>query len=324
MTKIAVNAYRKTISFALVASAICGVSLAPVSAEACDQIQATSSNYNLASNPQPVLDFVVKRNNKNTLCRWFITIDKGAHNDGTYNRFIQNSPATLPIQIYDDTGSMIIEALPDAQPPNNVISGTFSTKGGGNQQTVHYRFALGTVPFSTSTGTYQNTWQVRLYRANLNNGNYSVANNTNIGAYYNVQPRVDISLTDTGQPFNMWDTEQTLDFGDIENGEELSFDMRIGANRPFRYTINSLNGGNLRRQGGGSGATDNIDYQIKIAPTAYSSNTTINNYPYTSSNMAPPTGTEVVFPVTVRIVDDPTTKNSGSYADTVTITVTAL
>jgi hypothetical protein len=294
-------------------------------AHACDQITPQSPNYNMALGPTAVLDFVIERKDLKKGCDWYITVDMGAHNNGTYNRFLQNGTPSIGVQIYDQSGSQILKNIPDAVPPGNVISGSFGDSDGATK-TVHYKIVLASVPYSTATGTYQNTWQVNLYSRNAGTPQpYHVKNTTNIGAFYQVQPSVDISLTDPGQPFNLWETTQTLDFGNMTLGQQMRFDMQIGNNRPYKFSLTSQNNGFLQRSGTtDTSAINHIHYQTRIASTGFSPAMTIDTYPFSSGTIGPSAGSVVVYPVTVQIMDDPSGKVSGSYQDVVTITLTAL
>jgi hypothetical protein len=286
-------------------------------------VLAQNLYYDLGTNHNPVLGMTVSRNSSTTKCRWYVTIEKGSFNDGSYNRFLSNGIAKIGLQIYNQNGTQILKDLPDAIYPNNVLSGEFPTNGGANSQTQSYQFVLAPVPYSQMTGFYQNTWQIHLYVAHGNSNQFHLTDSSTIGAYYSVFPSVDLSLTDVGEGFNRWDTTQNLNFGNIQQNEQMSFHLQIGANQPYKFTVSSSFGGKMRRSGGGSAASDNINYQMTIAGTNYSSQKVITQYPYTTETIHPPSGTVVIYPITVKILDDPVTKAAGAYNDVVTFSVIA-
>jgi hypothetical protein len=221
--------------------------------------------------------------------------------------------------------SEVIYNMPDAAPPANIIVGSFPNSGGGNQQNHSAQVAMGVVPFGLAHGNYENQFHVQLWtRAVGSSGAYSLANDENFTMRYVINQNLALSLVSTGAPFNMTDTSESVDFGFLSQNQTRSFDLVVGSNLPYSLSLSSQRNARLLRQGGSLAVVaDRVAYQLKLSATAYTSQVTLTNFPYTSPVISPPPNTQLRIPMEVKILDNTSAKNQGPYADVITLTVTA-
>jgi|GEM_PF-7128308 len=295
---------------------------------ACSQIKRLGgNNVDMTNDSNTLVTLEVKRTQDTITCEYVIGITKGSSQNGTYNRFIQRNQVPIPLRFWDENMTQLLFDYPDATPPSNLIVGSFSVSGGAKKQEETMRLDLGPVPYNIQSGRYFNNFHAQLWtRAVGSTGNFNLANNDNFEVRYDLSKSLDISLVSTGAPFNLVDTSESVDFGEISQNETRSFDIMVGNNTAYSYSLNSTNNGKLLRSGGSIGnSADTISYQFKIGATAYSGQTTLNSgsYPYSTSVMNPPSGSQTRFPVEVKVMESPSGKGQGTYQDTITIDVIA-
>lgn len=289
---------------------------------ACNEIEGLDSNYDLSINANPQLTIRVQRNQNTTNCEFYVTVDKGQYNDGTYNRFLKGGNDQLPIDIRDATNSYTLLALPEASPPSNVLTGSYTNSGQNNQQLISYRLNMGPITQATSSGNYQNSWRIRLYSRPIGGTTYTFKNESGIGARYFMRNNLNVSVVPTGGAFNASDVTETLNFGNLALNAIRGADILVQGNTDFRLTLSSFNNGKLRRAGGTTNTVDTISYQVSGSIAGGSGSTVVNSFPYTSPNINQPSGT-LRMPVSVKITEDPALKAPGTYSDTITISLSA-
>ncbi len=291
----------------------------------CNTITGLDTNYNLNSNSSPTLDIQVQRTSTSTQCDWYVTVNKGDDNDGTYNRYIErNNSNQLSIDIRNEADTETLKDLPDAIPPANVISGTFGAPAEGTTKIAKYKYVLGIVPSDAKDGNYSNSWTVKLYSRIPPAVSYTQSGSSSIGANYTVATSLDVSMVATGAPFNLAQTSYSMNFGNLTQNQIQTSDMIVYANTNYTYTLSSTNGGKLKRVGGPATTPNFISYQLSIAATAHTSAVNVTTYPYTSPTVSQPNKTELRFPISVQIIDNPATRLSGTFTDTITVTLTAI
>jgi len=292
---------------------------------ACNDIDGIDSYFDLRTNASPLLEIEVKRNSTSTNCEFVIGIEKGNRNNGTYNRYLRSWFNQIPIDIRDSTNSFTLQDPPDAVPPANVIVGSFTSPSQGKTQVLKYRYNVGNFSGSEDAGNYRNTWGINLYTRPVGGTNYTKVDSSSIGARLRIRNNLEVSLVPSGSAFNANDAFESLNFGTLTQNATRSCDLLIKGNTDYRITFSSNNGAKLRRVGGGILSTDLISYQISLGANSEFSGAVITNFPFHISPIDPPSSsTALRFPLTVQILDNPATKQAGTYSETITITLTAI
>lgn len=200
---------------------------------------------------------------------------------------------------------------------NDILLGTIAKN---DTKTLNYYFQLAPIDASEPpyAGTYFDNVQVQAYSGTYTNIN-AYEGLANLYVYINVSKFTSLSLVDTGGAYDSARTSKTLDFGELSENEELSFDVRIVSNAGYILKVSSANNGILSRIGG-TGIKSQISYDF------YSSGT---KRTLTSSASSPVTiatatgrtasgGARVPVRVVIKSVLD---KDPGTYQDYVTLSV---
>ena len=94
--------------------------------------------------------------------------------------------------------------------------------------------------YSLPFGVHTDTFNFFVYRG-TNVSSAVLLNGFTVAATINVPPRIDLSLVDTGASFNLNDTVQNLNFGELEENEQLSADLVIRSNGKYTISLSSQN-----------------------------------------------------------------------------------
>jgi hypothetical protein len=263
---------------------------------------------------------IARTGNNSSSCRnFFLAFTKGWA--GNYNRRAQNlsNGNLIYYNIYKfNNTSGVLKETNDINSVNEVLYGTISK----NQSIdLSYYFTLGSLSAGSppSSGTYLDVVQVQAYSGTYTNIN-RYEGYKDLYIYLNVAKFVSLSMVDTGGAYDANSVSKTLDFGELEENESLSFDVRIVSNAGYILKISSANNGQLLRVGG-SGSKSLIPYSF------YASG---SNKSLTSSSASPVTiasGTGktaaggAVVPIKVTIGSMGTSKDPGTYQDYLTLSV---
>ncbi|EQC42992.1 spore coat protein, U domain protein [Bacteriovorax sp. BSW11_IV] len=242
--------------------------------------------------------------------RYFLTFSKGTAN--SYDRKMSNTySGHLLYNIYSDSSATkVLKDKSDIINSNDYLANSF--KHGYATSTFHTKLL---VPTDTNAplirgGLYQDTVVVSLYDKRPSQSHTLQGQKTFVVQTY-VPKIVDISLVDVGAPFDINDTSQTLDFGELETGEERSFDLRVQANAGYAIFFDSQNKGKMVNASG-----DKVNYTLTVDSATKS---------LTNANSNAASGTGVTVPggkahrVTVKI-GNVNGQKYGQYADYITVT----
>jgi len=289
---------------------------------ACETLTVVQPSYNLNSNSSPILDLLIERPN-NSPCSFAIAISKGLYNDGSYSRFLQNTPDTIALQIWNQDSTEIIYEFADATHPNNLVTGSWQPAEGGSQKTAKYRAILGNVGSGLAAGIYTNTFDISLYGRTGNNA-FTLKQTKSVAFNYTVDPTLELSVVPTGHPFNSAITSQSLDFGSLALNQTREADIIVQSNVGYQLSLTSLNNGKLQRMAASNTSENTVIYELTISSNSIFSGATINtgDYPFVSSTLATETD-PIRFPIQVKILENTANKIQGTYADTITIDITA-
>jgi spore coat protein U-like protein len=296
------------------------------------QLSIPTLSYGLGdNNPTMQGTFTLTRTkNGGPKCNnFFIAFTTGWSND-LNNRRLTNtttSNAFLYYNLYKNSNStgILKDANGTITSPNEVLFGTI----GINQTvTLNYYFTLAPIGAGTPprAGVFEDHISVQAYQGSyLPNQNYGLEDSKTLNLYVNVAQSIAISLVDTNAPHNSAQTSKTLDFGVLEENEQMSFDIRLVSNTAHILYVSSVNNGKLKRVGGsGSGSAANAEIAYEFYGNNSSSATWLGGS--SSSNVGllwnynttPAGGTR--YPVRIKI-KSVTNKTPGEYQDSLTLSV---
>lgn len=294
------------------------------SAEACNQMSIAEKAI---SPTQSRLSITIRRNNKNTECRYVLGVDKGQQNNGTYNRYLLLSGGgfSIPIQFWKSDFSQVIRDLVDASPPNNVINNAFTKSQSITSRVEELTIIKDPGGVAFKKGRYTNSFNVKLYTSPLTGVvNYNLIRTVSRNMSFTNPAAIQTSVVEAGAAFQEGDSHQELDFGNLHNQAAAAFDLLVKNNNSFRFTMNSANGGYIVRESGSTNKLRRIKFKLVLSATAFNPLTTINTFPYTSPTIRPSIGIANRFPFTATLSESISQKHAGLYTDNVTINFTAL
>lgn len=273
-------------------------------------------SYNLNANTNPILDFKVSRVNDVLGCNYFVGFSKGRAVDYNRNLYLINSK--IPIQLYKNNPSNnILKDTPDVQNENDCISGIFNKKDKILENTQGYKTILSLPSNIMLAGTYTETFAVNLYQGTLAGG-YSKKDTKTITYTYNYPTKIDLSLVNSGAPFDLTATYQTLNFGILTTGQTQSFDIVVLSNSGYNLYFSSTNNGNLKH----------VNYNSNVIYSMYVNNGQVNLTTSSSNPVPVASGVGLTANEGVRIpirVTMGEVKNqlAGQYADVIFITISS-
>ncbi|MBL6991989.1 MAG: spore coat protein U domain-containing protein [Bacteriovoracaceae bacterium] len=134
-----------------------------------------------------------------------------------------------------------------------------------------------------------------------------------------IPPTLYISLVDSGSPFNIHDTHQTLDYGELSKGQTKNFDIRVLSNAGYSLFFSSLNNGVLKHLS----RPAHINYSLKVDNQITNLSTSASSPRLVTrrNGVTPSMGNLHQVMVTIGDVEN---KYSGEYTDYITMTIMAL
>lgn len=290
-------------------------------ASPCDGLQLNLDQVaiiNLNLDPAPALGTTVSRTATSGKCDYFIVIDNGASSTFSQRKLSHGSdPATVPIQIYKEAAhSNIIKSVAEATTTNDII---FNTLNGSTTQQFPKFYAVIDPNISVPSTVYTDSFSISLYTWNGSNlGTKALVQTRSSNFKFTKDSTLELSLVDTGAPFNSLDVNQSLNFGTLTTGESMAFDVMLKYSSGYILSMSSANSNRLKE----SSSANYVDYSITLEGAAL---------PLTLSNVmqqvksgtgtSPSLGTRLPMIVTIG---DTTGKTSGTYTDTVSISVSSL
>jgi hypothetical protein len=297
---------------------LCLLFLFSANALACNNLRIENlGNVDLNTNPNPTETFTVKRSG-NKGCSFFVTVDDGSAWSYASRRLVRyDHSATIPVQICADTAcSKILKHFPEISSTNDVLSGTFPD-GQHSPQEIEFvlRPQLGGVGYGRF-GSYDDNFAVRVYEGTF--GWHSLEDTDTFNIRYTVSKKIDLSVVNTGSPFDPGATSKTLDFGRLATAKAMSFDLVLKYNAGYQVKLSSENDGALKN------ATSS--YKIPYALVVNGSLVDLSgssHHPQVVGQgwgASPDAGKRLPGTVTIGPVNSAT--QAGSYQDVITITVT--
>ncbi len=290
-------------NFSLLAS--CGHELS------VDQIQASLNDIGNTFTKE----FRLKRKSSELLCdEFFLSLSRG--NSSGYLRFARNEARgdVLFYNFYKNSqATQILKPFSDIASQSDYLFGTIL-----NNQNLVLNFYFQIKPvygqFAPRHGVYQDRILVESYSGNRFSTSKREDSET-LQVKIHVPKFSELSLVDSGSPFDKNDTTQVLDFGELENQEELNFDIVVVSNVGHEVLFSSQNLGVLKNvQSNGQ----TVQYEMYVGNQIKNLNTT--NVVASNSSITPSSGTRYAVRVKIKNVDN---KLPGLYNDNVTVTLRA-
>ncbi|MBV2167148.1 MAG: hypothetical protein KUL82_00465 [Bdellovibrio sp.] len=280
------------------------------------QLQVNQSVINLTSsqitaNPQ----FVVKANTNPGGCDFFMTFDYGQGNSYN-NRTLRRGSDVWPLQISkNSSGTEVLKNIQDVSSMNDVLSGTLSAGSNDRQVGVSYWVLLNMANPWLSAGLYQDTFVVHLYKGSPW-GVYSLVESRSVGITFQAPKKADISLVPSGGSFNLNDTTEVLNFGELTEGSIRSCDAVLKYNAGYILKASSANEGRLKHQT----MPEYISYQIRFNGSLFNLSGTASSPRQIFRELGRSPASGLSIPISVK-VGSVSGKRSGSYQDVITLTV---
>lgn len=211
----------------------------------------------------------------------------------------------------------ILRGPNDINSNNDILFGTIERS---ETQTLNYYFQLAPINASLPpyAGTYYDNVQVQTYSGTYTNIN-GFEGIKNLEIFINVAKFTSLSLVNTGGAYDSANTSKTLDFGELSENEEMSFDVRVVSNAGYILKVSSANNGILKRVGG-TGVLSQIIYDFYSSGTKRTLTSSASS-PVTISTATGRTaagGAQVPIRVVIKSV---TNKDPGTYQDYITLSV---
>ena len=278
-------------------------------------------NYSVGNTNPTTSGFVTierTQSNSSSCNNFFLAFTKGWA--GNYNRRALNlfNGDLIYYNLYKNgnvTG--ILKEPSDIASTNEVLFGTIAKN---ETKTLTYFFTLAPINASSPprAGSYVDVVQVQAYSGTYTNIN-SWEGYRDLYIYINIAKFVSLSLVDTGGVYDESKTSKTLDFGELEENEQLGFDVRVVGNAGYILKASSANNGKLKRIDG-SGVKSEISYNL-FANNSLKSLSSSASVPVTlasASGRTPSGGAQVPIRIQINSV---TEKDPGSYQDYLTLSV---
>lgn len=193
--------------------------------------------FDASSYAQPVSIRVTKINGGT--CTFAIGVDEGQA--GSYSpRRLRHGADRLDYNLYTD--SALTNILTDLGGGGQQLVGAFTTKADTETLMLTYYYSIPPLQVVPGTnGNYADRVRFTVYDTTTNRARGRASQNVSHRAQ--VARTAELSLVETGAPFDANDVSQFMDFGIFFTGQSLSFDLRGRANTAFDIEMQSANGG---------------------------------------------------------------------------------
>lgn len=273
-------------------------------------------------NANPVVpaqvSFERTKNSSGNCTNYYLTFTYGWSNN--YNRRGQNTlnGRMIYYNLYKNANATnVLRGPNDITSINDIFTGTIA-KGETKAHTYYFQLAPIDASEPPYAGTYFDNVQVQAYSGTYTNIN-AFEGITNLFIFINVSKFTSLSLVDSGAAYDSAQTMKTLDFGELSENEELSFDVRIVSNSGYILKVSSSSNGVLNRVGG-TGVSSQISYDFFASGTKRTlSSSAATPVTIASANgRTAAGGAKVPIKVVIKSV---TNKDPGTYQDYVTLSV---
>ena len=271
--------------------------------------QGHSGGYDIFDPTEYTQSVTLRVRHGGDACDFFITVSSGGASD--FSRRLLSGGDTLTYQLYDTANkSNVLKDLPTATAAE-VMKGSFGQGDEGRE----FRYVVVFPPLQIRPpGLYRDSLDVTLYEGTV--GNFTRKDSRNFTVTARIQPMVELSVVDSGAPFNPQAGSKEVDFGSLVQGQSRRFDLRIRGNSGYRVTFQSENGGVMKH----TDPTDSsaIAYVLDAGGAAVSLDRGQHGFGGEKSGITDLNGDRLALTLTVGPVGEAT---AGTYRDTITATV---
>ena len=262
------------------------------------------------ANPTEANITVVKRQFDS--CNYFITFSRG--NSSTFDRIMTLQSNEEQYNIFKDASlQTVLKDLPTAN-STEVISGNFTLNDFFNLHRISiFRPPQDILP----AGRYRDRVRVSIFEGTF--GSTTVrSHRRNLTVIHDIPKEIRLSLVDSGASFNAQDVTQNMDFGTLQTGESLSFDIMVQSNAGYDISMSSQNNGKLKHT---VQPTQEVSYTLAVdgVNKDLSSSQSSPVSVATGSGLTAPGGDRKNVQVVIGGINN---KMSGRYSDNITVTVT--
>ncbi|MGB9152441.1 MAG: hypothetical protein WCD70_05065 [Alphaproteobacteria bacterium] len=266
------------------------------------------------------VNFQVRGEATGATCEYFVTLSAGQ--SGNFNQRKMSEMTTfLNYNAYVTSGkSSIFAALPTAT-QSEIISGSFPIAVALTQTNTHeFYWTINPKQIAAASGMpYADTsLTLSLYSGLLILSSTLVATKT-ITFQTHVDSSVDVSLVESGRPFDISETTQLIDFGNLESGEQRGFDVVVRSNNGYNVTMQSENNQLLRHER--ASIPDTVAYNVIFNGGGVDLSTGAPVQVISGTGTTPATGTS--FPIEFTIGTLSGSETAGIYSDVINVEVTA-
>lgn len=267
------------------------------------------------------VSFQVRGEATGATCEYFVTLSEGQ--SGNFNqRKLSEMTQTLNYNTYVDRGkSNIFKALPIAT-QGEIVSGSFPITV-ALTQTNNHEFFWATNPQqivpASSMPYIDGNLRLSLYSGLLTLSPTLVATKT-ITFQARVNSSVDVSLVESGRPFDISETTQLVDFGTLESGEQRDFDVVVRSNNGYAVTMQSQNRQLLLHTRSPT-ITGSVAYSITFNGGGIDLSSGAPVQIISGTGTTPATGTS--FPIEFTVGALSGNEPAGTYSDVINVEVKA-
>lgn len=289
--------------------------LASAPALACNNLRFDSfpSSVDFTANASPSFTFTLKRNG-NPGCSFYVACSNNDELDaGSYAaRSLAKGADTVPVQLCIDGACTTICKTRGEASASEVVSGTIAFGGANPTLTIYPR--LGALDYPAH-GAYSRKFSLRLYEGAFNAN--SLEESRSFELLYSPPKTIDLSLVETGSPFNAASTSKTLNFGTFSTSSSVqrTADLVLKYNAGYRVLMKSDGAGNLRKDGTGP---QQIPYSLTLDGAGVSLGSSFAQVA-SGGGSSPAGGRRLPIVATVGAI--PPAQAPGTYSDSVYVQV---
>ena len=256
------------------------------------------------------------------LCDYYVTLSAGQ--SGNFNqRKLMQDMQLLNYNVYTSPDkSGILKESPSG--PNEAIVGAFPVllfSSQTNDHSFYWTVDPLQVVSASASGYYEDqTLTLSLYTGLLLGLFPTLEDTKTITFRARAESSVDLSLVESGAPFDIGDTIQVIDFGNLETGEQRGFDVVVRSNDGYRVTMQSENGQRLVHERSPA-VPDAIDYSVIFDGAQVDLASGVAVDVASGTGVTPATGTAI--PIEFSIGNVSGHESAGTYSDIIIVEVTA-
>ncbi len=234
----------------------------------CYTLSSPAITYTIGdTNPAATNNVTITRTSNSANCTdYFLGFTKGG--SSTYARLANNASlgTNISYNIYKNSdGTGILKDEVDITSNSETLFGPIARD---EVITNSYYFIVSGINSSTPPrfGNYTDTFVLKDYHGTWN-GSSTLDDSINVNVTITVPKVIQLALQSSGDVFDSSQTSKILDFGTLEQNEELSLDVKVVSNAGYNVSVSSMNNGKLKHATA-TGTSALIDYEFFVNNSA--------------------------------------------------------